>query len=179
MRREEKPGECGVWDPNGGKTLFVPVTKEPQLLYQGSGEGFQEETELLERMHRAQVWVFALQGPSIWPSRKTVNAVLFVSLQIQSSEEGLLYTQNLASTYGDVCCWWVGPWHAVIRIFHPTCIKPVLFAPGRHPTATACSLLKSVLPTAWWVTQMQLWGCHCLCLAWTPHARSLVTSAHT
>ncbi|XP_058583603.1 cytochrome P450 4F3 isoform X1 [Neofelis nebulosa] len=49
---------------------------------------------------------------------------------IQSSEEGLLYTQNLASTYGDVCCWWVGPWHAVIRIFHPTCIKPVLFAPA-------------------------------------------------
>ncbi|XP_042784698.1 cytochrome P450 4F3 isoform X1 [Panthera leo] len=130
MRREEKPGECGVWDPNGGKTLFVPVTKEPQLFYQGSGEGFREETELLERMHRAQVWVFALQGPSIWPSRKTVNGVLFVSLQIQSSEEGLLYTQNLASTYGDVCCWWVGPWHAVIRIFHPTCIKPVLFAPA-------------------------------------------------
>uniref|UniRef100_A0A7N5KBW4 Cytochrome P450 4F3 n=1 Tax=Ailuropoda melanoleuca TaxID=9646 RepID=A0A7N5KBW4_AILME len=49
---------------------------------------------------------------------------------IQSSEEGLLYTQDLASTYGDVCCWWVGPWHAVIRIFHPTCIKPVLFAPA-------------------------------------------------
>ncbi|XP_049496049.1 cytochrome P450 4F3 isoform X1 [Panthera uncia] len=130
MRREEKPGECGVWDPNGGKTLFVPVTKDPQLFYQGSGEGFREETELLERMHRAQVWVFALQGASIWPSRKTVNGVLFVSLQIQSSEEGLLYTQNLASTYGDVCCWWVGPWHAVIRIFHPTCIKPVLFAPA-------------------------------------------------
>ncbi|KAM5232722.1 cytochrome P450 4F3 isoform 5-T6 [Hipposideros larvatus] len=53
--------------------------------------------------------------------------------QIQSSEEGLLYTQDLASTFGDVCCWWVGPWHAVIRIFHPTCIKPVLFAPGRNP----------------------------------------------
>nr|XP_045726982.1 cytochrome P450 4F3-like isoform X1 [Mirounga angustirostris] len=49
---------------------------------------------------------------------------------IQSSEEGLLYTQDLARTYGDVCCWWVGPWHAVIRIFHPTCIKPVLFAPA-------------------------------------------------
>eukprot|EP00071_Canis_lupus_P025007 XP_013977656.1 docosahexaenoic acid omega-hydroxylase CYP4F3 isoform X6 [Canis lupus familiaris] len=47
---------------------------------------------------------------------------------IQSSEEGLLYTQELASTYGDVCCWWVGPWHAVIRIFHPTYIKPVLFS---------------------------------------------------
>ncbi|XP_016064799.1 PREDICTED: docosahexaenoic acid omega-hydroxylase CYP4F3 [Miniopterus natalensis] len=49
---------------------------------------------------------------------------------IQSSEEGLLYTEGLASTYGDVCCWWVGPWHAVIRIFHPTFIKPVLFAPA-------------------------------------------------
>ncbi|KAB1259670.1 Docosahexaenoic acid omega-hydroxylase CYP4F3 [Camelus dromedarius] len=48
----------------------------------------------------------------------------------RSSEEGLLYIQGLASTYGDVCCWWVGPWHAVIRIFHPTCVKPVLFAPG-------------------------------------------------
>ncbi|KAM5309727.1 cytochrome P450 4F3 isoform 2-T4 [Glossophaga mutica] len=49
---------------------------------------------------------------------------------IRSSEEGLLYTQGLASTYGDVCCWWVGPWDAVVRIFHPTCIKPVLFAPA-------------------------------------------------
>ncbi|XP_070318712.1 cytochrome P450 4F3-like isoform X1 [Odocoileus virginianus] len=47
---------------------------------------------------------------------------------IQSSEEGLLYTQGLASTYGDACCWWVGPWRPIIRIFHPTCIKPVLFA---------------------------------------------------
>ncbi|XP_054434813.1 cytochrome P450 4F3 isoform X4 [Pteronotus mesoamericanus] len=49
---------------------------------------------------------------------------------IRSSEEGLLYTQGLASTYGDVCCWWVGPWHAVIRVFHPACIRPVLFAPA-------------------------------------------------
>ncbi|OWK11835.1 CYP4F2, partial [Cervus elaphus hippelaphus] len=49
---------------------------------------------------------------------------------IQSSEEGLLYTQGLASTYGDACCWWMGPWHPIIRIFHPTCIKPVLFAPA-------------------------------------------------
>nr|XP_017194239.1 cytochrome P450 4F3 isoform X2 [Oryctolagus cuniculus] len=49
---------------------------------------------------------------------------------IQSSEEGLLYTQGLARTFGDVCCWWVGPWHAVVRIFHPAHIKPVLFAPA-------------------------------------------------
>ncbi|KAM9244249.1 cytochrome P450 4F3-like isoform 6-T6 [Dugong dugon] len=49
---------------------------------------------------------------------------------IRSSEEGLQYTQGLASTFGDVCCWWVGPLHAVVRIFHPTFIKPVLFAPA-------------------------------------------------
>ncbi|XP_057346038.1 cytochrome P450 4F3-like isoform X2 [Manis pentadactyla] len=49
---------------------------------------------------------------------------------IRSSEEGLLYTQGLSSTYGDLCCWWVGPWYAVIRIVHPACIKPVLFAPA-------------------------------------------------
>ncbi|XP_045145625.1 cytochrome P450 4F3-like [Echinops telfairi] len=47
---------------------------------------------------------------------------------IQSSEEGLRYTQGLASTFRDVCCWWVGPWNPVVRIFHPTFIKPVLLA---------------------------------------------------
>uniref|UniRef100_A0A2K6E7N6 Cytochrome P450 family 4 subfamily F member 3 n=1 Tax=Macaca nemestrina TaxID=9545 RepID=A0A2K6E7N6_MACNE len=47
---------------------------------------------------------------------------------IHSSEEGLLYIQSLVCTFGDVCCWWVGPWHAIVRIFHPTYIKPVLFA---------------------------------------------------
>ncbi|XP_064136966.1 cytochrome P450 4F3-like isoform X1 [Loxodonta africana] len=49
---------------------------------------------------------------------------------IQSSEEGLQYTQDLASTFGDVCCWWVGPLYPVVRIFHPTFIKPVLLAPA-------------------------------------------------
>ncbi|KAB1259671.1 Docosahexaenoic acid omega-hydroxylase CYP4F3 [Camelus dromedarius] len=65
-------------------------------------------------------------------------------LRFRSSEEGLLYIQGLASTYGDVCCWWVGPWHAVIRIFHPTCVKPVLFAPGRHPQPQLARCLDSL-----------------------------------
>ncbi|GAB1293314.1 Cytochrome P450 4F3 [Apodemus speciosus] len=47
---------------------------------------------------------------------------------IQSSEEGLLYIQSLVRTFRDVCCWWVGPWHPVIRIFHPAFIKPVVLA---------------------------------------------------
>ena len=69
-----------------------------------------------------------------------MNWVLFVPLQIQSSEDVLLYTQGLASTYGEVCCsWGVGGWHVVICIFHPT-------APGRHalghglPAATSSVL---------------------------------------
>ncbi|XP_021509498.1 cytochrome P450 4F3 [Meriones unguiculatus] len=49
---------------------------------------------------------------------------------IQSSEEGLLYTQNLVGAFRDACCWWVGPWQPVIRIFHPAFIKPVLLAPA-------------------------------------------------
>ncbi|XP_040096948.1 cytochrome P450 4F3-like isoform X2 [Oryx dammah] len=49
---------------------------------------------------------------------------------IQSWEKGLLCTQGLASTYGDASCWWVGPWCAIIYIFHPTCIKLVLLAPA-------------------------------------------------
>ncbi|XP_028749361.1 cytochrome P450 4F3 isoform X1 [Peromyscus leucopus] len=49
---------------------------------------------------------------------------------IQSSEEGLLYVQSLVRTFRDVCCWWVGPWQPVIRIFHPAFIKPVLLAPA-------------------------------------------------
>ncbi|XP_038950209.1 cytochrome P450 4F3 isoform X5 [Rattus norvegicus] len=49
---------------------------------------------------------------------------------IQSSEEGLLYIQSLSRTFRDVCCWWVGPWHPVIRIFHPAFIKPVILAPA-------------------------------------------------
>lgn len=53
-------------------------------------------------------------------------------LQIQASEEGLLYIQSLVRTFRDVCCWWVGPWQPVVRIFHPAFIKPVLLASGRH-----------------------------------------------
>ncbi|XP_007489775.1 cytochrome P450 4F3-like isoform X2 [Monodelphis domestica] len=47
---------------------------------------------------------------------------------IHSSEEGLLYNQKLVCTFRDVCCLWIGPWCPVIRIFHPSYIKPVLLA---------------------------------------------------
>ncbi|XP_049643714.1 cytochrome P450 4F3-like [Suncus etruscus] len=49
---------------------------------------------------------------------------------IQNSEQGLEYSQGLARTYRDACLWWVGPCQPVIRLFHPSCIKPLLFAPA-------------------------------------------------
>lgn len=124
-------------------------------------------------------WKLSGRGPRPPPCRafsltaqESMNWVLCVFLQIRSPEEGLLYTQSLACTFGDACCWWVGPWHAIVRIFHPTCIKPVLFAPGRHRAGHALSTAGlSVLPPAGPVPTCRQegpwWRCHCLRLPWT------------
>uniref|UniRef100_A0A8D2JMH8 Cytochrome P450 family 4 subfamily F member 3 n=1 Tax=Sciurus vulgaris TaxID=55149 RepID=A0A8D2JMH8_SCIVU len=83
---------------------------------------------------RSLTWIYAFYENShrlkCFPQPPKRNWLLGHLGMIQSSEEGLLYTQGLASIYGDVCCWWVGPWHPVVRIFHPAFIKPVLFAPA-------------------------------------------------
>lgn len=70
------------------------------------------------------VFSLAIQRSKHWASP--------LLLQIKASEEGLLYIQSLVRTFRDVCCWWVGPWQPVVRIFHPAFIKPVLLASGRH-----------------------------------------------
>ncbi|EHB00068.1 Leukotriene-B(4) omega-hydroxylase 2 [Heterocephalus glaber] len=79
-------------------------------------------------------WIYAFYANSrrlrCFPEPPRRNWLLGHLGMIQSSEDGLLYTQGPARTYGDVCCWWVGPWHVVVHIFHPSCIKPVLFAPA-------------------------------------------------
>ncbi|KAM4887971.1 cytochrome P450 4F3-like [Thomomys bottae] len=49
---------------------------------------------------------------------------------VQSSEEGLLYIQDLVRSYETACLGWVGPWQPVVRLFHPDFIKPVLLAPA-------------------------------------------------
>ncbi|XP_076703102.2 cytochrome P450 4F3 [Callospermophilus lateralis] len=83
---------------------------------------------------RSLTWIYAFYENSrrlqCFPQPPKRNWLLGHVGMIQGSEEGLLYTQGLASTFGDVCCWWLGPWNPVVRIFHPTCIKPVLFAPA-------------------------------------------------
>ncbi|XP_015344676.1 cytochrome P450 4F3 isoform X2 [Marmota marmota marmota] len=83
---------------------------------------------------RSLTWIYAFYEKSrrlqCFPQPPKRNWLLGHVGMIRGSEEGLLYTQGLASTFGDVCCWWVGPWNPVVRIFHPTCIKPVLFAPA-------------------------------------------------
>lgn len=44
-----------------GKDPFSSCNQETPIVVSRVWEGSQEETELLERMHGAQVWVFVLQ----------------------------------------------------------------------------------------------------------------------
>ncbi|XP_076978076.1 cytochrome P450 4F3 isoform X2 [Tamandua tetradactyla] len=103
-----------------------PVAPSPWLLLLVVGASW--------LLARALAWSFAFYDMCrhlrCFPQPPRRNWFLGHLGLIRSSEEGLLYTQDLSSTYGKVCCWWVGPCHAVVRIFHPTFIKPVLFAPG-------------------------------------------------
>lgn len=141
---------CSVWDAKGKEYFCDRSCGIQTLVYGGWGPGpgrAQHGVGPAGGIPRTPCPGLCTVGPSLvaWWS---VHQVLFV-LQIQGSEEGLLYAQGLASTFGDVCCWWVGPWNPVVRIFHPTFIKPVLFAPGRHwhdPSWPAAKV--SVLPQA-------------------------------
>ncbi|XP_055422494.1 cytochrome P450 4F3-like isoform X2 [Bubalus kerabau] len=103
-----------------------PVAASPWLLLLFTGASW-----LLARI---LTWTYTFYNNSrhlqCFPQPPKCNWFLGHLGLIQSSEDVLLYTQGLASTYGDMSCWWVGPWHAIIHIFHPTCIKPVHFAPA-------------------------------------------------
>uniref|UniRef100_A0A4X2L1N6 Uncharacterized protein n=1 Tax=Vombatus ursinus TaxID=29139 RepID=A0A4X2L1N6_VOMUR len=57
---------------------------------------------------------------------------------VTSDEEIVQFHIGESQHFRDVCCWWVGAWCPVIRIFHPSYIKPVLLASGR--------LLSSLIP---------------------------------
>lgn len=51
-------------------------------------------------------------------------------VQMQSSEEGLQRVDQLVQTYRHCCCWFLGPFYHLVRVFHPDYVKPLLMASG-------------------------------------------------
>uniref|UniRef100_A0A3B5BBI5 Leukotriene-B(4) omega-hydroxylase 2-like n=1 Tax=Stegastes partitus TaxID=144197 RepID=A0A3B5BBI5_9TELE len=50
--------------------------------------------------------------------------------QMQSTEEGLLQVDDLVRRYKHSCCWFIGPFYHLVRLFHPDYVKPLLMAPA-------------------------------------------------
>uniref|UniRef100_A0A3P8TAA8 Cytochrome P450, family 4, subfamily F, polypeptide 3 n=1 Tax=Amphiprion percula TaxID=161767 RepID=A0A3P8TAA8_AMPPE len=50
--------------------------------------------------------------------------------QMQSTEEGLLQVDDLVQKYKHSCCWFLGPFYHLVRLFHPEYVRPLLMAPG-------------------------------------------------
>ncbi|XP_068165517.1 cytochrome P450 4F3 [Antennarius striatus] len=48
--------------------------------------------------------------------------------QMQNTEEGLLRVDELVQTYKHSCCWFLGPFYHLVRVFHPDYVKPLLLA---------------------------------------------------
>ncbi|XP_068612686.1 cytochrome P450 4F3 [Brachionichthys hirsutus] len=64
-------------------------------------------------------------------SKPRANSWLLGHLgQIQSTEEGLLQVDELVQTYKHSCCWFLGPFYHLVRVFHPDYVKPLLTAPA-------------------------------------------------
>ncbi|XP_061005175.1 cytochrome P450 4F3 isoform X2 [Dama dama] len=97
-----------------------------------------------------------------FPQPPKLNWFLAHLYLIQSWEEGLWYTQDLASTYGDVCCSWGGVWHVVICIFHPTYLVRFLFLPAAIALKNMefYNLLKSWLGDGLLLSAGDKWNSH-------------------
>ncbi|KAM6951600.1 cytochrome P450 4F3 [Aplochiton taeniatus] len=50
--------------------------------------------------------------------------------QMRSTEEGLRDVDELVRRYHHSCSWFLGPFYALVRLFHPDYIKPLLLAPA-------------------------------------------------
>lgn len=64
-------------------------------------------------------------------SLNIIIIIIIIPPQIQSTEEGLLQMDDLVQTYKHSCCWFLGPFYHMVRLFHPDYVKPLLMAPGR------------------------------------------------
>uniref|UniRef100_A0AAQ5YP83 Cytochrome P450, family 4, subfamily F, polypeptide 3 n=1 Tax=Amphiprion ocellaris TaxID=80972 RepID=A0AAQ5YP83_AMPOC len=60
---------------------------------------------------------------------QTGSQPLFVP-QMQSTEEGLLQVDDLVQKYKHSCCWFLGPFYHLVRLFHPEYVRPLLMAPA-------------------------------------------------
>uniref|UniRef100_A0AAQ6A2W9 Cytochrome P450, family 4, subfamily F, polypeptide 3 n=1 Tax=Amphiprion ocellaris TaxID=80972 RepID=A0AAQ6A2W9_AMPOC len=49
---------------------------------------------------------------------------------MQSTEEGLLQVDDLVQKYKHSCCWFLGPFYHLVRLFHPEYVRPLLMAPA-------------------------------------------------
>nr|XP_025972167.1 cytochrome P450 4F22 [Dromaius novaehollandiae] len=47
---------------------------------------------------------------------------------VRSTEEDLQKVDNLVGQYHHCCLWWTTPWLPVLRLFHPSTLRPVLLA---------------------------------------------------
>ncbi|XP_070442488.1 cytochrome P450 4F3-like isoform X1 [Equus przewalskii] len=118
------PGICDLDGPRHAPCHSLPPRHGPDHRQRlrwtrlNRGTGSSRQGPWLQHQNAGRLWAgFRLSGCQ----------GLF---QLFGPQRKVSCTQGLARTYGDVCCWWMGPWHVVIHIFHPTCIKPVLFAPA-------------------------------------------------
>ncbi|KGL93737.1 Cytochrome P450 4F22, partial [Charadrius vociferus] len=48
--------------------------------------------------------------------------------QGKSTEEGLQQEEELVAQYRHGCLWWLTPWTPILRLFHPTTLRPILLA---------------------------------------------------
>ncbi|KAM4538140.1 cytochrome P450 4F3 isoform 1-T1 [Fundulus diaphanus] len=82
------------------------------------------------------VWTLRLLARHAWYTRRLsrfntprTHSWLIGHLgQMQSTEEGLQQVDELVQTYKHSCCWFLGPFYHLVRVFHPDYVKPLLMA---------------------------------------------------
>uniref|UniRef100_A0A3Q2TJW3 Cytochrome P450, family 4, subfamily F, polypeptide 3 n=1 Tax=Fundulus heteroclitus TaxID=8078 RepID=A0A3Q2TJW3_FUNHE len=82
------------------------------------------------------VWTVRLLARHAWYTRRLsrfntppTHSWLIGHLgQMRSTEEGLQQVDELVQTYKHSCCWFLGPFYHLVRVFHPDYVKPLLMA---------------------------------------------------
>ncbi|XP_037552592.1 cytochrome P450 4F3 [Nematolebias whitei] len=100
-----------------------------RLVLQGLGTGL---------VAAAAAWTVRLLARHVWYSHRlscfskprTRSWLLGHLGQMQSTEEGLQQVDDLVQTYKHSCCWFLGPFYHLVRVFHPDYVKPLLTASG-------------------------------------------------